>query len=189
MLEYDLILPSPAKLPSLADLYGEKGKLRELLVTWNDAVTKEREPEDDSFPTLLAHQCDGIYDESLGLDELKGNDRLRAAYLRHLCSQLDIGLYIADMNRTLTGFSDYHGDDDDDYWIDVEVEDSIILTKVVDPEGNTVGGDIAIDVEENFVESDPFDAAPDTQDIDRNHGLVTCYYRRTVSIGSGLALE
>ena len=98
------------------------------------------------------------------------------------------GLYIANLDRTLTGFcEDYYNDDD--YYMSVEDEDSIVLTKVVNLDGNTVGSDLALEVEDNFVASDPFDEGPDSQDNDRNHGLVTYYYRRTVRLGSGLALR
>lgn len=58
----------------------------------------------------------------------------------------------------------------------------------VDLDGNTVGSDLALEFKENFVASDPFDEGPDSQDNDRNHGLVTYYYRRTVSFGTGLAM-
>lgn len=39
-LEYDLVTDSPAKLPSLTDIYSEKGNLGELLMAWNDVVTR-----------------------------------------------------------------------------------------------------------------------------------------------------
>ena len=188
MLEYDLVLPSPAKLPSLAEINGEKGILRDVLATWNSAVTKDCTTQNLSFPTLLAHVCDSIYNSQyLNLNMLQGNDQFRAAYLRDLCASFDMGLYIANLDRTLTGFcEDYH--DDDDYYMGVEDEDSIVLTKVVDHYGNTLTIDLAIEFEDNFVASDPFDEGPDSQDNDRNHGLVTYHYRRTVSLRSGLAL-
>ena len=188
MLEYDLILPSPARLPSLAGMNSEKGKLRDTLAVWNSAVTKENVTQNSSFPTLFAHVCNSIYkSQSLNLDVLQGNDHFRAAYLRDLCASFDMGLYIANLDRTLTGFcEDYH--DDDDYYMGVEDEDSIVLTKVVDLKGNTVGSNLTLDFEDNFVASDPFDEDPDSQDNDRNHGLVTYYYRRTVSLGSRLTL-
>ena len=67
----------------------------------------------------------------------------------------------------------------------VEDGDSILLTKIVAFNGNTVGSDLALELDDNFVttgDSDPFDGGPDKEDIDRNHGLVTYYYRRTVSM-------
>ena len=106
VLEYDLVLPLPAKLPSLADMYSERGRLRDQLVAWNSAVTKESTTGDNSFPTLLAHICDSTYNaQSLSFDLLERDDRLRAAYLREVCAELHMGLYIADLDRTLTGFA------------------------------------------------------------------------------------
>ena len=176
MLEYDLVLASPAKLPSLAEVYSEKGKLRELLTAWNDAVTKESTTHNDSLPTLLAHVCESVYkSSSLSLNKLEDNDRFRVAYLSDICSRLDMGLYIADLDRT--------------YHMGVRDEDSITLTKMVDLDGNIVGGKIPLDAEDNFVASDPFGEVPDNQVFDCNHGVVTCYYyRRTVSIEPGLDL-
>lgn len=185
MLEYDLVVASPAKLPSLADIYSKKGRLRELLAAWNDAVKKENATQNGGFPTLLAHVCESIYKSpSLSLDVLDGNDRFRVEYLRDLCSQLDMGLYIADLDRTLTGFCEScYYNQDDDYEMGVEDEDSITLIKMVDLDGNIVGGRMALDAEDNFVASDPFDEGPDNRDYDRSHGVVTYYYRRTVSSG------
>ena len=187
VLEYDLILPVPAKLPPLGDVYREKGKLRDIIARWNNAVTRESTTQDDNFPTLLAHVCDNIYSsEPLSFDVLEGNDRFRATYLRDLCAALHIGLYIANLDRTLTGFCEDFCNDDD-YCMTVEDEDSIVLTNIVDLDGNTVGSDLSLEVDDNFVASDPFDDDPDKEDFDRNHGLVTYYYQRTVSIGPGLA--
>ena len=93
-----------------------------------------------------------------------------------------MGLYIADLDRTLTGFCEDYCNDDD-FYMSVEDEDSIVLTKVVDLNGNTVGSDLALDFDDNFVAFHPFaDDVPDREDIDRNHGLVTYYYRKTVSM-------
>ena len=187
ILEYDLVLPSPIKLPSLANIYSEKETLRNLLATWNSAVTKESTTRNSNFPTLLAHVCDSIYEsQPLSFNALQGNDRFRAAYLRDICTAFDMGLYIANLDRTLDSFCEDYCDDDD-YYMSVEDEDSIVLTKVVDLNGNIVGSSLALEVEDNFVASDPFDEGPDKEEYDRNHGLVTYYYRRTVSIGSGLA--
>ena len=184
MLEYDLVLPSTSKLPSLVDMYSEKKKLRERLAVWSVAVGRERTREGKIFPTLLTHICDSTYNtQSLSLELLQGNDRFRAAYLKEVCATLPIGLYIADLDRTLTGFcEDFH--DDDDYYMSVEDEDSIVLTRIVDLQGNSVGSNLELDIEDNFVASEPFDDGPDKEDIDRKHALVTYYYRRTVSIGT-----
>ena len=184
MLEYDLVLPSPGKVRSLADMYSEKGKLQDQLAKWNSAVTKENTTRNRSYPTLLAHVCDTIYEsKSLSFGVLQGSDRFRAAYLKDSCATLHMGLYIANLDRTLEGFcEDFYLDD---YCMTGESEDSILLTKIVDLNGNTVGSNLALEKEDNFVASDPFDCEPDSEDIDRHHALVTYYFRRTVSVGQG----
>lgn len=185
MLEYDLVLQSPAKLPSLDNLYSEKDKLRNLLAAWNDGVEKDSAMRTSKFPTILVYFCGDHYSsESLNFEELRGNDGLRAACLRDLCPRLGIGVYIADLDRTHTGFCDYHPShygEDDHHAIETEDEDSITLTKMVEFNGRTVVNDIAIDEEEHFVQSEPFDDEPDEEDFEEYHGLVTHYYRKTVS--------
>lgn len=183
MLEYDLILPPPAKLPSLDHLYGEKEKLRNLLAAWKDGVERDCAAQTFNFPTLLVYICDCHYaSQSLSLHILQGDDQLRAACLKDLCSQIGIGVYIADLDRTHSGFCDYHPSyygSDDHHYIETDDEDSITPTKVVEVSGGTVVTGTAI-VEENFLQSEPFDDDPDDEDFDENHGLVTHYYRKTV---------
>ena len=91
-------------------------------------------------------------------------------------------MYIANLDRTHSGFCDYHPSyygGDDHHYIETDDEDSITLTKVVEVSGRTVVTGTAI-VEENFLQSEPFDDDPDDEDFDENHGLVTHYYRKTV---------
>lgn len=152
MLEYDLIMPSPAKLPSLAHLYSEKNKLRDILFAWNDSVQKF------IFPTLLAYICDSHYtSQSLSLNVLQKEDRLRATCLKDPCSQIGMGLYIADLNRTRSGICDYYpgsDNEDDHHVIEIEDDDEIVLTEVVDLDGNTVAGGISIKEEEHLVQGE-----------------------------------
>lgn len=178
MLEYDLILPSPAKLPSPAHISNEKNKLRGLLAAWNDRVEK-----DASLPTLLAYICDSYYtSQSLSLNVLQDNDRLRAACLEDLYTQLGIGLCIADLDRTRSGFCGFYPNRYD-YQHDIETEDlnEIILTNIVDLDGNTVGGGFSIEEDKHFIQSEPFDEVPDEKDF-KSGGIVTYYHRRTVSL-------
>lgn len=196
MLEYDLIVPSLAKLTSLARVYSEKRKLRDFLAAWNDKVEKDKATRRSSFPTLLAYICDFHYtSEPLSLDVLQGNDRLRAACLQDLCSQIGMGLYIADLDRTHSGICEYYhgnqyGDDDDDHHeITIDDADEITLSNMAEVNGKTVASDICLEEDENFVQSEPFDDGPDNEDYQSYHGLVTHYYKNTVSFGQGLALS
>lgn len=188
MLEYDLILPPPAEKPSLANLYSEKGKLKDILAAWSDRVEK-----DGDFPNLLAYICDSHYkDQSLSLNVLRGNDRLRATCLEELCSQLGMGVYIADLDRTVSGScrsshpSQYGPPDGHD--MDTVDDDYTTLNDVVNLAGKKVATDLAMDLEVNIVQDEPFDDDPDDEDYDFYDGAVTHYYRRTVSSGSRVAL-
>lgn len=183
MLEYDLILPSPAKLPSLAGLFSEKGKLRDLLAAWNDSVEKDKMTQKSDFPTLLTYICDSYYTtKDLNFNFLLDNDRLRAACLKELCSQIGMGLYIANLDRTRSGSCNYYPRRGDHHDIEDEDEDSITLPKIVDFAGNTVEGAIAIEVDEHFIQGEPFDDGPDDEDFEYEYGFVTQYYRKTVGL-------
>lgn len=195
MLEYDLIVPSLAKLPSLAHVYREKDKLRDLLAAWNDNVKKDKATNSSNFPTLLAYICDTHYGSpapSLGV--LQGQDRLRAACLRDICCKIDMGLYIANLNRTVSGFCESHhrsryGDDDDQHYISMVDDDEITLSGMVEVNGGAVASDISLEEEEHFVQSEPFEDGPDDEDYEDYHGNVTHYYRKTVSSKQRVALS
>lgn len=187
LLEYDLVLPPPAKRPSLAHLYSEKDKIKVLLNSWNDSVEKDKATQRSTTPTLLAYICDSHYsDQRVSLSALQGNDRLRAACLKDLCSRLGMGVYIANLNRTISGFSDWHAtrygdnDDDDYHGIDTVDEDNIVLGDLFSFDGKAVSGGCSVK-EENLLQSDAFDD-PDEEDYDRYHGCVTHVYQKTVSL-------
>ena len=192
MLEYDLILPLHAKLPSLGHLHSEKDKLRDLLTAWSDSVKKDKATQKFNFPTLLAYICDSHYtSQFLNVNVLQGNDLLRAACLKDLCSQIGMDLCIATLDRTHSGFCDSHPSyfgEDDQHYIETTDEDFITWTKVVDLDGNTVAIDGSLDSDENFIQSEPFEDIPDDEDFDRSHGLVTHCFRRTVSSEQRLTL-
>ena len=180
MLEYDLVLPALGQLPSLAQLYSGKDKILNILAMWNGCVEKEYMTEMCNFPTLLAYNCDDHYtNHPLSLNALQGKDRLRAACLEELGSQISMGVYIANLERTHTGTCDY--DRYNHHSIDNEEDDSIILEKVVDFRGKTITCGIVIE-NDNFIESEPFDYEPDEEDFDSQYRHMAHIYRRTVSI-------
>ena len=185
ILAYDLIVPSTAKLPSLARLYSEKYRLRDLLAAWNDGVEKDQGKQRRSFPTLLVYVCDSRYDASqtINLSTLQYNDQVRATCLKDLCPQFGMGLYIADLDRELSGLCD-NGDPDSYVFGDVN-EDRITLSQLDDIDGRTVADCKSTEIEEpeHFIQNEPFCDDPDEQDRDQ-FGYVTHIYRRTVSTGS-----
>ena len=194
ILEYYLVLPPPAKLSSLGHLYSEKDKLRTLLASWNDSVEKDKAAQSSTTPTLLAYICDSHYaSQSLSLNALQGNDRLRASCLKDLCSRFAMGVYIAGLDKTLSGFSDWHpnryGVEDDYHGIDTVDEDEITVTDLFTLDGKVSGGMTQTIEEENLIQSDAFDDDPDEEDYDRHHGFVTHIFRKTVSSVHGLTVS
>ena len=90
-----------------------------------------------------------------------------------------MGVYIANLDRTRSGVYDYHprryGDEDGHHGIENEDEDSIILTKMAELNGETVAGVLTLKGDRNFIQSEPFDDIPDDEDFEYHHGLVTHY--------------
>ena len=97
-----------------------------------------------------------------------------------------MGMYITSLNRTRSGVCDYHsshyGDEDDHHDIETEDDDCIDLMKSVDFDGNKVPGDMSIEEDEDFIQSEPFNDGPDEKDFDYHYGVVTHYYRKPVSL-------
>ena len=183
MIEYDLIAPSQANWQPLVDLYSEKTKLRECLMTWNNNAKKDRAMQMSNIPTLLAYICDSHYPvENLGLDVLAGNDGLRGACLKDACSQIGIGVYIADVYRRHSGCASNDFEvGDDHHFIEMTEEDEITLTKIVDLYGNTVESDASLEEDEHFIQDDAFGYDPDEEDYDDYYATVTHHFRNTVS--------
>ena len=180
MIEYDLIAPSTANWQPLVDLYKEKTKLRECLTTWNNNAKKDRAMQMSNIPTVLAYVCDSHYPvEDLGLDVLAGDDGLRGACLKDVCSQIGIGVYIADLYRRVSGCASNDYADEKHHLIEMTQEDETTL-KIVDLNGNKVENDALLEEYENFVDNDAFDV-PEEEDYDDYYATVTHHYRKTVS--------
>ncbi len=196
MLEYDLILPSSTRVPPLPRFLKQKGELRDLLATWSNDVEKDKAAQDSTFPTLLVHLCDSHYtSKSLSLNVLQDNDRRRATYLKDLCSEIDMGLYIADLERIRCGYClstpPSNSDEDDHHSIDEEHEDDTTLTRIVDLDGNEVARSVWLVLQEHIVQSEPFDDDdPDDEDFfEEAHGTVVHYWKRTVRSAPELAFS
>lgn len=185
MLEYDLVvLPSSAKIPTLGRLMREKDTIRGLVVAYNNNSKEISAMRELNIQRALVYSCDSHYaSQPLSLSTLQGKDQLRAACLRDVCATLNMGVFIADLHRTRSGFCEYSrgGDwEDDHHGIETEDEDLIELTKVVDVDGETISPGFALE-EEHFLQDDVFDI-PDDEDYDYHNGFVTHHYLKTVSL-------
>lgn len=178
-LEYDLVSTNGETLRPIETLYSHQTKLQDLLVAWKDKAKGRTD-----YPTLLAYLCDSEYtSNTLSLSTLEGNDRLRAESLKDICSQIGVGLYLANLRRTRSGYSEsfanHYGNSD--HGIDSEDENYIDMEEIFDIDGNSVA-ELQIDEEEHFIQSDPFDDVdPAEEDYDEDHGYKTEVYRATVS--------
>jgi hypothetical protein len=215
VLTYNLIHVGPGSR-QLAAFQGDER--REALFLINEAITswktareksleaaeadeddKEYKPgEDDaedetpSGPDMLAYLLDHKYtDANLSFNHLKGKDKIKAKYLEEACTPHDFVVFLANLERAVTGQCDMDEDDwnaEDDNaeihsMIEVE-EEKLSVTRVVDFSGSVI------------VERAPLDAAdiiqdvatwggPDSEDWSGptgNEGVTTThFYRKTVS--------
>ena len=103
-----------------------------------------------------------------------------------------MGVYIARLDRSISGFSNWHptryGDDDSSHGIESVDEDEITLGDLFNLDGQAVSRSCSIE-EENVLQSDAFDDVPNEEDYDRQHGFVTHMYRKTVSSGQELTVS
>ena len=176
---------SPGSLTMLISLLGSWASLcKEILPTLDQPVGWFGDRE-EICPTGLIYMLDHRYRRTelyerarLNLtDRLTGADRDRVAELRKACDSTGFSLFLVDIRKSHTGPVDDFGD-----YIE---ESSLVLSRVVEPEGLTFaeGVDIDDDVDAIFVQEDPFDD-PDEEDYSggtgSEEGTVTHLYRRTV---------
>lgn len=182
VLVYNLVQRSTGPTQSAAILAREKKELSSMLGSWARGVKKEK----SKAPMFLIYQFDYEYtDVSLRFESLKGLDKVKAEYLREICSKVGVGFYLASMERTEYGpcDEDYHkhryGYDDSDSEEDEEedrtsgathtleevLQESIQLKRMIDLDGSLIARDISIQ-EEDIVQEDPFSRDPDKEDFE-----------------------
>lgn len=154
-------------------------KLRLLLPAWMKSF-EAGEDISTHQAFLFEHQ---YTDASLCYAGLKGKDQQVASHLREACDEFGVCLYLANLDKTVSGGCD----DEDGGEITDETDRETWLKKVVDLEGREVGEDIGFD-EENFIQTDPLENDPDDEDCSGytgNEGVSTThFYHRTVKIAS-----
>ena len=96
-------------------------------------------------------------------------------------------VYMAHVDRTRSSYCDFHhscyGDDNGLHNIENEDDNEIHLTKVVDLDGKTFASGTPIELDEHFIQSEPFEDDPDEENFDYHHGSATHCYRKTVGSG------
>lgn len=189
MLVYNLIQDSHVSSPSAALTVGEKNALGNVLRSWHKASKEGR----NGVPKSLVYSLDYQYtDASLSLQTLKGEDRVKAEFLREACADAGVCFYLASMEHTKYGsvennFYDDDSEEDDSahhHALEDVIEEHLSLKRIVDLRGHLLARNVAIN-EEDIVEEDPFDGRdPDREDYEGYTGnagaSATHWYHDTV---------
>ncbi|KAG9518309.1 hypothetical protein KCV07_g5717, partial [Aureobasidium melanogenum] len=150
-------------------------KLRGILTEWNK-ISKNASGEADRIIYQLDHK---YTDASIRLQTLKGSDLLKAQRLFSVGNQMGYALYLASLEKQVHGSAEsgYHGyrsryDDEEEgsdgefHAIEDVLEESLTLTRVVDPDGLVVITDLAIE-EEDILQEEPYeDRDPDEHEYE-----------------------
>ncbi|KAL9580360.1 MAG: hypothetical protein Q9212_004541 [Teloschistes hypoglaucus] len=175
---YNLVQTSPGAVQTAAKLLGEKDKLGTVFAAWGRGIKKQNA----DAPNFLLYQLEHEYtEESLKTNALKGLDKLKADCLNDVCSQNDVGCYLASCEKMESGgcagdgYNRYDGydddeeeeDDDDDgpHFIEDVLDSSLQIKRLVDLDGDLVGRDIDVN-EEDFIQDEPFAREPDHEDYE-----------------------
>lgn len=147
-LNFD-VAPYPVTIPTNIDLLG---KLRTVLRRWK--LRKSRGPE-DTLVYLLRY----IYDQDdLCADSLKGVDKIRFSALQCLANELGFQVSLSDCRYSRKQESPRVWDDSDsddcssssDDDDEVAVGGRVVLTGLIDPEGNRVPGHVDLELAETI---------------------------------------
>ncbi|KAG9839049.1 hypothetical protein KCU98_g9897, partial [Aureobasidium melanogenum] len=150
-------------------------KLRGILTEWNK-INKNRSGEADKIIYQLDHK---YTDASIRLQTLKGSDLLKAQRLFSVGNEMGYALYLASLEKQVHGSAEsgdhgYHsryddeeeGSDGEFRAIEDVLEESLTLTRVVDPDGLVVITDLAIE-EEDILQEEPYeDRDPDEHEYE-----------------------
>ncbi|KAG7004618.1 hypothetical protein G7Y79_00024g055680 [Physcia stellaris] len=175
VLVYNLIQDSHVSSPSAALTVGEKMRLE---MCYDRGIRPARK----------------YTDASLSLQALKGEDRVKAEYLRETCAEAGVCFYLASMEHTKYGSveNNFYDDDSDEdhsahhHTLEDVIEEELSLKRVVDLHGHLLARNVAIN-EEDIVEEDPFDGRdPDHEDYEGYTGnagaSATHWYHDTVLV-------
>ncbi|KAI4743900.1 hypothetical protein E4T50_05727 [Aureobasidium sp. EXF-12298] len=172
VLTYNLIQTDYEHFNSTASA---EQKLRGILTEWNK-INKNASGEADRIIYQLDHK---YTDASIRLHTLKGSDLLKAQRLFSVGNQMGYALYLASLEKQVHGSAEsgYHGyrsryDDEEEgsdgefHAIEDVLEESLTLTRVVDPDGLVVITDLAIE-EEDILQEEPYeDRDPDEHEYE-----------------------
>lgn len=149
LVDYTLVQPTiEGEHESASRFLREKSELRKILSQWKETYKAAQSHK----PSRLVYTLDGRYiPDRLKLSVLKGLDRVRLKYLSEVCLPEGFCLYLASLESSATGTTEYYEDygnwddmDDEDHELD-DIEDKEFLLKYIfDLQGCEVGRDLEI---------------------------------------------
>ncbi|KAG9550460.1 hypothetical protein KCU71_g10534, partial [Aureobasidium melanogenum] len=181
VLTYNLVQTEFEHLNSTASA---EQNFRGIFTEWNK-INKNGSGEADRIIYQLDHK---YTDASIRLQTLKGSDLLKSQLLFSVGNQMGYALYLASLEKQVhySAESGYHGyrsryDDEEEGGSDGEVhaiedvlEESLTLTRVVDPDGLVVITDLAIE-EEDILQEEPYeDCDPDEHEYYISETITVC---------------
>lgn len=187
VLTYNLVHCAPeGERPSAARNCLEVLSLRDNLKNWRkDLQTGESAHRQLIY--LLRHK---YTDASLKLSALKGRDHVKAHILKDACDESDFLLYLASLERVVSG-----GAEEENYSVTFHkmedvCEDTVELKRVVDLNGNVIAEHIDINMDDVVQKKEFIEQEPDDEEYEGwtgNEGAsATHWYRETVSNRIGL---
>ncbi|KAH0267224.1 hypothetical protein KCU91_g10259, partial [Aureobasidium melanogenum] len=181
VLTYNLVQTEFEHLNSTASA---EQKFRGIFTEWNK-INKNGSGEADRIIYQLDHK---YTDASIRLQTLKGSDLLKSQLLFSVGNQMGYALYLASLEKQVhySAESGYHGyrsryDDEEEggshgevHAIEDVLEESLTLTRVVDPDGLVVITDLAIE-EEDILQEEPYeDCDPDEHEYYISETITVC---------------
>ena len=183
VLTYNLVRQSASceDLPSADGLDYRGEGIGRVLKAWNEEVmTKRRAPQ------FLCYRLEHQYtNDSLNLKSRKDVDQRRAQLVLKACKDSNFDLYLASLEREVSGLCDDYGSDSCEiHELINETERSLCLHQIVDLDGLTRLSTVVIS-KDDIIQDAPFDDRdPDEEDFrgyTGNEGATaTQWYRESV---------
>jgi hypothetical protein len=191
LLTYDLHYSGAATGSDRASIE-ESARLRGLFASWMKIY------QDSKEPGVLLYRLQHPATAKLCYDHLEGDDQKVVMRLKEACSETGFHLYLANVERTVSGccedeydyYGGYHprhgyrrGAHEEDHHEMLEVGDTTTeLKEVNDLQGNAVAKDIRIE-EKEIIQDDLFEEEPgrDPDKEDYDGDALSHYYRERVT--------
>lgn len=173
-------------------------RLRGVLQAWASADRTGEEYCGEEPPQKLAYLLNHKYSHAnLSFDKLKGTDAAKAVHLRDICSEIGFVVYLGSLTYRVSGgcindhggggygYGCWHDEEDeedvDDLEMDEADETSCSVQLIAGPDGNLVGTEQDLDMEELMAEEYDFSRLePDDKEYEGYQGNVCSHITPSV---------